>query len=45
MLENLNDLDLETSMSLKVNCESVFGLPIYDFLLMFISKKKNNIMA
>ncbi len=37
MLQNLSDLDFETSMSLKVKCESVFGLPIYAFLLMFIN--------
>ena len=28
MLQNLSDLDFETSMSLKVECESVFGQPI-----------------
>ncbi len=37
MLHNLSDLDFETSMPLKVKCESVFGLPIHAFLLMFIS--------
>ena len=35
MLQNLSDLDFETSMSLKVKCESVFGLPIYAFFFMF----------
>ncbi len=34
MLHNLSDLDFETSMSLNVKCQSVFGLPIYAFLLM-----------
>ncbi len=37
MLQNLSDREFETSMSVKVKCESVFGFPIYAFLLMFIS--------
>ena len=37
MLQNLNDIYFETSMSLKVKCESVFELPIYTFLPKFIS--------
>ncbi len=42
-LQNLSDLDFETSMSLKVKCERVFELPIYAFLfLMFIGKIWSN---
>ena len=32
---NLRDLDFALSRSLKINCDSVIGLPIYAFLLMF----------
>ncbi len=35
MLQNLSDLDFDLSMSLKVNCDGVIGLPIYGFLLRF----------
>ncbi len=37
MLQNLSDPDFETSISRNGICESVFGLPTYGFLLMFIS--------
>ncbi len=33
----LSDLDIDLSRSLKVKCDSVIGLPIFDFLLMFNS--------
>ncbi len=36
-LRNLSDLELDLSRSLKVKCDSVIGLPIYAFLLMFNS--------
>ncbi len=35
--ENLSDLHIDLSMSLKVKCGSAIGLPIYGFLLMFQS--------
>ncbi len=35
MLQNLSDLDFDLSRSLKVKCDSVIGLHIYGFLLMF----------
>ncbi len=35
--QNLSDLDFDLSRSLKVKCDSAIGLPIYAFLLMFIS--------
>ena len=34
----LSDLDIDLSMSLKVKCDIVIGLPIYGFLLVFNSK-------
>ncbi len=34
---NLSDLDIDLSKSLKVKCEDATRLPIYAFLLMFIS--------
>ncbi len=37
ILQNVSDLDFDTSVPLKVKCESVFGLPKYAFLVMFIS--------
>ena len=36
-LLNLGDLYSDLSRSLKVKCDSAFGLPIYDSLLMFNS--------
>ncbi len=33
--QNLSDLDLDLSRSLKVKCEGAIGRPIYGFLLMF----------
>ncbi len=36
-LQNLINLDFESSMLLKFKRESVFGLPTYAFLFMFIS--------
>ncbi len=33
----MSDLDFDPSKSLKVQCDSVIGLPIYAFLLMFNS--------
>ncbi len=33
----MSDLEIDLSRSLKVKCESVIGLPIYAFLLMFNS--------
>ncbi len=36
-LQNLSDLEFDLSRSLKVICDDVIGLPIYDFLLMFNS--------
>ena len=36
-LWNLSDLDFDLSMSLKVKYDSVIGLPIYGFLLVFNS--------
>ncbi len=33
----MGDLHFDLSRSLKVKCESAIGLPIYGFLLMFIS--------
>ena len=36
-LQNLSDLDFDLSRSLRVKCDSVIGLPIYAFLLMFSS--------
>ncbi len=37
MFQNLSDLDFDISMSLKVKCDRVTGLPIYDFLAVSIS--------
>ncbi len=34
---NLSDLDFDLSRSLRVKCDSVTGLPIYPFLVMFNS--------
>ncbi len=36
-LRHLSDLEFDLSRSLKVKCDSVIGLPIYAFLLMFNS--------
>ncbi len=36
-LQKLSDLEFDLSRSLKVKCDSVIGLPIYAFLLMFNS--------
>ena len=33
----LSDLEFDLSMSLKVKCDDVIGLPTYTFLLMFNS--------
>ncbi len=33
-LQNLSDLEFDLSRSLKVKCDSVIGLPIYNFPLM-----------
>ncbi len=36
-LQNLSDLELfDLSRSLKVKCDSVIGLPIHAFLLMYL---------
>ncbi len=35
MLQNLSDLDFGLSRSIKVKCDSVIGLSLYAFLLMF----------
>ena len=42
MLRNLSDLEFDLSRSLKVKCDSVIGLPIYAFLLMFNSNIWSN---
>ena len=31
----MSDLDIDLTRSLKVKCDSVIGLPIYGFLLLF----------
>ncbi len=35
MLRNLSDLDFDLSRSLTGKCDSVVGIPIYDFPLLF----------
>ena len=34
-LQNLSDLDIKLSRSLKIKCDDVIGIPIYCFLLIF----------
>ncbi len=36
-LDHIRHLNFDLSGSLKVKCDDGFGLPVYDFLFMFIS--------
>ena len=36
ILDHIQHLNFDLSRSLKVKCDGGFGLPIYDFLLVFI---------